>query len=78
MATIPYNGFMTTQSMFVVGSRIAEKRTEKGLTQAALAKIAGLRQATISGIEHEEYIPRRSTIKKIASALGCREQELTQ
>lgn len=45
-------------------------REAHGLTQAALASRAGVRQATISEIEGGQLDPRVSTVKALADALG--------
>lgn len=44
-------------------------RRRRGLTQAALARRAKLRQATISNIERGRIIPRVSTLQRLARVL---------
>lgn len=39
------------------------------LTQSQLARLAGVSQATISHIEHEQYVPALDTALRIAAAL---------
>ncbi|WP_052200634.1 helix-turn-helix domain-containing protein [Terriglobus sp. TAA 43] len=48
---------------------LARLRERRGLTQRGLAEILGVRQSTISGIEHREDI-QLSTLQRIADALG--------
>ena len=45
-------------------------RRAAGLTQAALARKAGLREATVSEIEAGKTDPRLSTMRALAAALG--------
>lgn len=55
---------------------LGEFRQKRGLSQAALAKLAGLRQATISEIEAGRANPRAKTVKALADALDMRVEEL--
>ena len=48
---------------------LRDLRIQAGLTQAELARRAGLRQATISAIENRRTRPHRSTIAALARAL---------
>ena len=50
---------------------IYHARTEAGLSQQALAQMAGTRQATISAIESGGQAPGGVTLERIAVALGC-------
>jgi len=49
---------------------IRERRT-LGLTQEQLARLAGLRQETISRLESGKHAPSLRTIEKIDEALKC-------
>ena len=54
-----------------LAEKVRLKREEKRLTQAELARRAGLTQATISRVEHGEVKQLKSeAIKKLAKALG--------
>ena len=57
--------------------RLKELREARGLTQAKLAKLAGVRQATINDLEHGHS--RRNTLQlidRLCSALGVEPGEL--
>lgn len=53
-----------------VAQRIREERTRAGLTQEQLSEKTGLPQSHISRIENQRHSPSRTTIEKIAAALG--------
>ncbi|MCW5775081.1 MAG: helix-turn-helix transcriptional regulator [Phycisphaeraceae bacterium] len=53
-----------------VSKKIRDARTEAGLTQEQLAAKTGLPQSHISRIENAKHSPSRTTIEKIAGALG--------
>lgn len=53
-----------------VGRVIHVLRQERGLRQAELAVITGLKQPNLSRIENGVVVPRRATLEKIAEALG--------
>jgi transcriptional regulator with XRE-family HTH domain len=53
-----------------VSKRVLAKRWELGLSQEALAKIAGTKQAKISEIELMKGNPRFDTLDRIARALN--------
>jgi DNA-binding XRE family transcriptional regulator len=53
-----------------VSRRIAEARSEAGLTQAELAEKSGLPQSHISRLESGKHSPSHATLQKIAGALG--------
>lgn len=50
-------------------ARLLKARLDKNLTQAELAKRAGLRQSAIARIENQGTLPRIDTVYKIAKAL---------
>ena len=58
------------------GRRIRELRTEKGLSQEALALVCGLDRTYIGGIERGERNVSLINIEKIAAALGIPVREL--
>lgn len=47
-------------------------RAEQGLSQAAVAKRAGVTQQAIAKLEHPDGNPTLATIEKVASALGLK------
>jgi len=48
---------------------IIQKRRQMGLTQAQLAKLAGIRQSTLSRLESGKYKPYVRTVKRVEAAL---------
>lgn len=56
-----------------IASQIHELRTQKGLSQAELAKKIGTTQSVISRLENTDYkCENLSTLQKLASVLHCR------
>ena len=53
-----------------LGERIAAERAANGLTQAALARAAGIAQPTLSNLEAGHRDAAWSTVQAIAEALG--------
>jgi len=53
-----------------VPERLAETRKERGLTQRALARKAGLSQALIAELERGKHPPSINALAKISAALG--------
>lgn len=54
-------------------SRVVKRHREsKGLSRAALAKMAGLHQTYIGLLEREERSPNLDTARAIATALGVK------
>ena len=51
-------------------SMIKAWREHLGLTQAELAKRAGISQPALAKVEKPDATPRRKTLKKLADALG--------
>jgi DNA-binding XRE family transcriptional regulator len=51
-------------------------RVASGLTQAELAKVAGVAPETVSNAERGRHHPRRLTARALAAALGCEVSEL--
>jgi transcriptional regulator with XRE-family HTH domain len=54
----------------MLGERIKQLRTNKGLTQAELGKSVGLSYAQIGRYENKGMQPSAKVIKKLADALG--------
>lgn len=59
-----------------IGNKIHEYRTEKGISQNKLAKLAGVSQAGLSAIESSTKSPSISTVERIAKALNVSVAEL--
>ena len=51
-------------------NRLLELRTERGLTQAALAELVGVSRKTINTIENGVFVPSTLLALKLARALG--------
>ncbi|MDZ4696217.1 MAG: Fic family protein [Deltaproteobacteria bacterium] len=51
-------------------------RRKKALSQVALGRLSGLRQATISAIERGQVQPQAATIGVLAKALACGQQDV--
>ena len=49
---------------------LIEKRLERGLTQAALARKLGTKQSAVARLESGSYNPSLSFLKRVAKALG--------
>jgi transcriptional regulator with XRE-family HTH domain len=54
---------------------IKSKRLEAGLSQAGLARLAGLKDETIMNIENGRTIPRNITINQLANIFNLSEAE---
>ncbi|MDO4407570.1 MAG: helix-turn-helix domain-containing protein [Eubacteriales bacterium] len=62
-----------------LGNLIKEARTEKGLTQAALAeKTGGITSSDVSKIERGEKEPEQEILKKMAKVLGVTQKSLLE
>jgi putative transcriptional regulator len=61
-----------------MGKRLRKLRTDKGLSQAALAKRARLTREYVNKIEAGRYDPPLSTITALARALGVPVTELLE
>ena len=62
--------------MSSVGDNIKALRTAAKISQNALAKKAGIAQATLSAIERQTKNPSVDTIQLLAAALGCSVSDL--
>jgi putative transcriptional regulator len=54
-----------------LSNRLHELRTERGLTQAALAELVGVSRKTINTVENGVFVPSALLALKLARALGC-------
>ncbi len=54
-----------------LGNRLHDLRTERGLTQAALAELVGVSRKTINTVENGVFIPSTLLALRLARALGC-------
>ena len=61
-----------------LGNMIREARTQKGLTQAALAEQAGISSSEMGKIERGEKEPSQDALKKMAKALGMTQKSLLE
>jgi transcriptional regulator with XRE-family HTH domain len=62
--------------MVHIGERLRKQRTRRALTQAELAKRAGVTTATVARIERDEIEPRMTTLRKLAQGLEVDPTEL--
>jgi len=67
---------MTNMTPRAVRLRLCELRTQRGLTQAKLADLAGLHQLTISRLEGDPRQVEFETLEKLCAALGVSLSEL--
>lgn len=61
---------MPDNSAQEIGNRIKHSRKVRGLSQAALAKQAGIQPNTIARLERGMHRASSETIEKLAKALG--------
>jgi len=59
-----------------VESRVRAAREARGLSQAELARRAGLSRQALSAIEAGRYLPNTAVALRLAQALGCAVEEL--
>ncbi len=62
--------------MKAVGRRVRQLREAQGLSQAALAKRAGVTKITVLRTERGYYSPSLSTLERLAKALGVKVKDL--
>lgn len=67
---IPKDFVVSTRAAGQLGNAVCRYRLSANLTQASLAKSAGLRQATISKVEKGTDTTEIKTIYSICAALG--------
>ncbi len=60
------------------GENLKRVRTEKGMSQAALAEKTGLNQSSIAYFERGARQPLLATAQALAEALDCELAELTK
>ena len=53
-----------------LGNRLLDLRTERDLTQAALAEMVGVSRKTINTVENGVFVPSTLLALKLARALG--------
>ena len=53
-----------------LSNRLNEARSERGLTQAALAELVGVSRKTINTVENGVFVPSTILALKMARALG--------
>ena len=63
---------MTRASTERLGNRLRVARAERGISQSALARLAGVSRQTISSIETAEYTPSALLAFKLAQVLDAR------
>ena len=61
-----------------LGNMIREARTQKGLTQAALAEQAGISSSEMGKIERGDKEPSQDALKKMAKVLGVTQKSLLE
>ncbi len=61
----------------MIGKQLQRVREEKGVSQAKLAKAAGIPVGTLRNLEQGRRVPRLDTAIKLAEALGVSLDELT-
>ncbi|HEX9964168.1 MAG TPA: helix-turn-helix transcriptional regulator [Allosphingosinicella sp.] len=54
-----------------LSNRLLELRSERGLTQAALAERVGVSRKTINTVENGVFVPSALLALRLARALGC-------
>ena len=54
-----------------LSNRLRDLRSERDLTQAALAELVGVSRKTINTVENGVFVPSATLALKLARALGC-------
>jgi transcriptional regulator with XRE-family HTH domain len=69
---------VTVSENIPVGARVRALRQREAMSQRDLAERAGVNTETVNRIENASpgELPRPSTIRKLAKALGCRPRDL--
>lgn len=64
------------QAVVKIGDNLKRLRTREALTQAEVAKQAGITEVTLSRIERNQTNPHMSTIRKLARVLNVHPRDL--
>lgn len=67
--TVVRSEYKKLDAEFKLIAMLIEKRTKKGMTQAALAKKIGSKQSAVARLESGNYNPSLTFLKKVAKAL---------
>src|SRR6185295_11450441 len=59
-----------------IENRLRGIRTAKGLSQAALANMAGITRQAVCAIEANQYLPTTAVALRLGGALDCRVEDL--
>ena len=59
-----------------LSNALRDLRTERGLTQAALAELVGVSRKTINTVENGVFVPSTTLALKLARALGRPVEEI--
>lgn len=59
-----------------IGTRIGDKRREKGLTQAQLAEKVQMDRTYLAKVEKGKHVPSIALMERIAVALDCSLKDL--
>ncbi len=59
-----------------MNNNIRVLREKRGMTQASLAKRAGVSRVTVNRVECGKYLPDGNTILKLARAFSCSAKDL--
>lgn len=66
----------TVERLEQFGRAVRHFRVERGLSQAAVARAAGVDRKTINRVENARFAPHLDHVFAIADALGVRPEEL--
>jgi len=61
-----------------VAERLIELRTNRGLSQARLAELAGVDRKTINRIENGHFSPSLDTLTRLSVVLKCKLSDLVE
>lgn len=67
---------MTDKTSRLIASQLRQYRRQKALTQADLAKKAGISTNYYARIERAEVVPSVEILEKLVKALGVRSSEI--
>ena len=62
--------YQATRRAIELAQVIYDARMARNMSQTAVAKAAGIRQATVSAIEAADHLPNWETLDRIAAVLG--------